>query len=248
MEASDPFATAAPGGAIADDPFADPPAGDIAAEIEAEPTGDIPQVDREGHPVEAPAPAEGADPAAAAAPVVDEDEQPVAPPQTPAPAQAPVESASDHMAGEAPAQPAAEPAEAPQEPAEEPAAPEPAPEPAAAEPEGDAPEPASPANGTGSRGGKGEMRHYKCLYQTGAKQWTEFPLDGELPEGLKVVNVEGEAYYEARNNDHATRIAYALLGTPQEGATVWPVPRGAFKPKRVKPAPPKPESTRLVIS
>jgi hypothetical protein len=39
-----------------------------------------------------------------------------------------------------------------------------------------------------------------------------------------------------------------VLGQPVEGAMVWPAPEGAFKPKKVKPAAPKPERTRLEIS
>lgn len=240
MEASevtnDPFAAAAPG-AVADDPFADPAPGgeDIAAEVAATPTGDLPVVDREGAPVAPPAPAEGEDPAAGAPAVVNEDETPLA---APVPAQS-VEQDAARDAGQSSAVPAQEP---PVEPSQAPQAPQEAPQPAA--------QPAAADGGGMAEAAKpkGEMRHYKCLQQTADKQWTEFALSGELPEGVKVVSIDGEPFFEARNQDHATRICYALLGTPTEGTTVWPVPKGAFKPKRVKPAPPSPERTRLVIS
>lgn len=104
---------------------------------------------------------------------------------------------------------------------------------------------------TGPRGGKGEMRHYKLLYQTGPAQWTEYDLsklnDAE-DTGIKVVKVDEELWYEARNNEHANRLGYTIVGRPKEGARIFPVPRGAYKPKTVKPAPPKPERERVVIS
>jgi hypothetical protein len=251
-QGGDPFADAAPGGPAAD-PFADPPTveGDLAAEVAATPAEEPPIVNREGEPAEPPAPADGPDPAAA---------------------QPPVESAADtgelnapadHMAAEPPAAPE-EAAQPPEEPQATPAPPEvaaappqAAPEPPAAPEAAAAPEqtPAAPAASepdaeatTPPARGKGEMRHYKAFYQTGTNAWAEYPLTGEPPDGVKVVQVEGEAFFEARNNDHATRIAFALLGQPQDGVTVWPVPKGAYKPKRVKPAPPRPERTRLEIS
>lgn len=238
---NDPFADAAPGGAVADDPFADaPPADDLSAEVAQEATADIPVVNREGESVTPPPPAEGADPAAAAPAVVDEAEAPVVPAVPEAPVEAPQAPVEAPAAPEAPVE-APQPPQEPETPAEAPAA---APQPAAA--------PAPAENGSAASQDapkpKGEMRHYKALYQTAEKQWTEFPLTGELPEDVKVVTVEDELYFEARNNDHATRIAYVLLGQPEAGVTVWPVPKGAFKPKRVKPAPVRPERTRLEIS
>lgn len=146
-----------------------------------------------------------------------------------------------------------QPAETQQEPQE---APEPSEE---AAPQGDAAEapqeaqeaPQQPqeSNGrtaVGPRGGKGELRYYKIAYQTGPSSWEFHTLD-TVPEGVETEIVEGEKWVKARNNEHALRLGYAVLGAPQDGVTVWPVPKGAYKPKRVKPAPPKPERTRLVI-
>jgi hypothetical protein len=160
-------------------------------------------------------------------PVVDREGEPVAPPE----ANVEVEGTAqpDPPVEEPPAAPQST-VEAPQEPGEPPAQPK-------------------TQNGPGPRGGKGTMRHYKILFQTGPRQWTEHPLEGELPEGVKVhTDAKGERWIEARNNDHATRVAYVVLGQPVEGAMVWPAPEGAFKPKKVKPAAPKPERTRLEIS
>lgn len=102
---------------------------------------------------------------------------------------------------------------------------------------------------TGPRGGKGEMRHYKLLYQTGPATWTEFDLKS-VPEdaGITVVNVANEVWFEARNNEHANRLGFTIVGRPSEGARIFPVPRGAYKPKTVKPAPPQPARERVVIS
>lgn len=111
-------------------------------------------------------------------------------------------------------------------------------------------EPESGSNGrTGPRGGKGDMRHYKLLYQTGPLQWTEFDLT-TVPDdaGIQVVKVDEEQWFEARNNEHANRLGFTIVGRPKEGARIFPVPRGAYKPKRVAPAPPKPERERVVIS
>lgn len=252
---TDPFATeAVPPGfpPAADDPFADtPPAADeIAAEAPTAdaPAGDIPVVDREGAPVapgpldalvgeQAPPPAEEP-PAAPEAPAAP-SEVPEAPAEPPVAPEAPAEAPVPHQ--EPPATPATQPTTT--EGAESAPGPE---EAAAAAAAATAPADTPPADAPKAKA-KGEMRHYKVLYRTGPTTWEEHPLT-DVPQGVSVVEVEGEKWIEARNNDHATRIAFAVLGSPQEGAEVWPAPRGAFKPKKVNPAPPAPERTRLVIS
>lgn len=229
MEAADPFADSAPGAEIEDDPFAQ---ADEAA------TAEPPTVNREGAPVEAAAPPETPVPAV---------EDPATPAPAEAPAEAPAAPVEQPPAPEPPAAPAA-PAPAP---AEAPAAPAPAPEqpaaPAAPAPaeEGDQGE-APPAAEAAADNDK-QIRHYKPMYQTGEKQWTEATLDNP-PEGVTVVTIDGEQFIEARNNEHALRLSYAVIGSPREGASIWPVPRGGYKPKRVKPAAPRPERERLEIS
>jgi hypothetical protein len=224
MEAADPFADAAPAAEIEDDPF---------AQADAPATAEPPVVDREGQqvpaeqpvpPVEDPAQAPAAPPA----------EQPPEPPAAPAPEPPAAPAPAPDPAPEPPAAPAA-PQEAPQQPqegqqGEAPAAAEAAEEPPAAEGSSDK-----------------QIRHYKVMFQTAQNQWTEASLD-EPPEGVKVVTIDGLKFMEARNNEHALKLAYAVIGAPREGATIWPVPRGGFKPKRVKPAAPKPERERLEIS
>lgn len=104
--------------------------------------------------------------------------------------------------------------------------------------------------------GKSPVRYYKVLYQTGEKQWTEADLkkakDGNTSVSANIVTLEGEdsgeLWLAARNNEHAVRLSWAILGTPKEGVTTMPVPKGAWKPKRIAPAPPQPERERLVIS
>ncbi len=57
-----------------------------------------------------------------------------------------------------------------------------------------------------------------------------------------------ELWFEARNNEHANRLGFAIMGRPKDGCQIFPVPRGAWKPKTVKPAPPAPARERVVIS
>lgn len=252
----DPFAgTAAP----AADPFAGAPA--EATQPPAEEPGqdaspEIPTVDREGAVVETPAtPAEvaadEATPAAeeAAAEAATEAEAAVALPEAPEEPQTATDGGQ-----EPPSSPPAAPAEAPEAAAEAETPAE-----AAATASEDATEteaataPAPTTSGasegaTGPRGGKGELRQYKLLYQTGEAQWTQFPLDPSAEGQSEFVKlVDGEPWMMARNNDHAKRIAFQLLGRPAQGVFLFPVPKGAWKPSRVKPAPPRPERERLVI-
>lgn len=56
-----------------------------------------------------------------------------------------------------------------------------------------------------------------------------------------------ELWFEARNNEHANRLGFAIMKNPKDGCHIFPVPRGAWKPKHVKPAPPRPERERVVI-
>jgi hypothetical protein len=68
----------------------------------------------------------------------------------------------------------------------------------------------------------------------------------------EVTEGEGDAaekkrYLVARNNEHAYKLAYHLVGSPQGGATLLPLPKGSWRPRRVAPAPPRPERERLVI-
>lgn len=255
----DPFA-----GQGDDDPFASTVTTDPAAEVEATdpaaeaPGGDIPVVDREGQPAEASALADQLDPPTPPTQQAPEEietayeakdaEQPAPPveeaqeaaqaaqegdgaPEQPEEPQTPPVVAGEGQGSPADAQEASEGAQAPSETPETPKDPS-----------------AVPA--TGPRGGKGEMRRYKLLYQTAARQWTEYDLstvDGPKL-GVTIVTENGEPWMLARNNEHANRIAFAVLGRPKDGVFAFPVPRGAWKPKRIKPKPPEPARERLDIS
>lgn len=186
-----------------------------------EPEADLPIVDREGDPVEPPAPV-------AAARAVEDREPAEAPsaPETPVePAQEPQEAAPQAVAAPEDDEPAGEPSE------------------------DDA------ATSAGPRGGKGPMRLYKLLYQTAPMTWTEYDLATVQIDGVDIRTTgeeeEGEEiehWIAARNNDHANRVAFAILGRPTQGVRAFPVPRGAWKPKTIKPVPPKPDREILVIS
>lgn len=106
-------------------------------------------------------------------------------------------------------------------------APEP---PAAAEA---APAPAEEPQGTS------KIRQYHILYQTGPGQWTEAEWEGETGGKTKIV--------QARNNEHALRQAFSILGEPEAGVTILTVPASGFKPKRLKRKPVVPR-TALDIS
>lgn len=115
-------------------------------------------------------------------------------------------------------------------------------------------EPETPASGTGPRGGSSPLRNYKILYETASGQWTEVKLDPEnSPDGVTVVTLKDEEkgtedqWVEARNNDHALRIGYVLLGRPDQGARILPIPHGGWKARLVRKAPPRPERERLEI-
>jgi hypothetical protein len=249
---ADPFAEAP---AAEADPFAESagdPADEVAAETPAEetPAEDIPVVNAEGERIDAPA-ADGSSEVAdalaaeaAAEPTPEPEpgaEEAQDPPEAAAAPESAAEAPQEGDEAETPAQPAVA-AEEPQEGAQAAAQPP-------VEPQGQTPPADTPPPATGPRGGKGEMRYYKVLYQTGPKQWTEFDLAG-VGDPLKqhITTQDGEAWLLARNNEHAVRLAFAVVGSPEQGATVFPVPKGAYKPKRVKPAAPKPERTRLEIS
>lgn len=76
-----------------------------------------------------------------------------------------------------------------------------------------------------AKGGKSEMRRYRLLYQTGEKGWEE----AEWEEDGKPTRV-----IDARNADHARRLAWPILGRPENGVTVLPIPDSAWKPKRLQ--------------
>jgi hypothetical protein len=172
---------------------------------------------------------QGIDPAAT------DDPQPPEPGAVPA--QAPEQSAAQ------------QPAEQPQAPAEAPAQPEAAPEPQAAPQASPAPaQQAAEGDGNGDAKKAKQMRHYVVLMQTGPDQFTKLDLRGkdytkeiEEEDGTKAI------YLEARNNDHAYKLAYHLVGSPRDGATLLPLPKASWRPRRVAPAPPQPERERLVI-
>lgn len=223
----DPFADAAT------DPFAgvDAPLDDPSQEIATE--AGVPEPGAEGVQEAAALPSPDAQ-QAEAPPIVDREGEVVAP--------GPLATTPED-------EPAAEP-EAPVEPPQAtPAEPAPAPAPAAA---------AVPPPRTGA---KPPDRHYKLLYQTGEDPvtWTEFDLSS-VPDNIGVTIVtlaedvkEGEParseqWILARNNEHANKLAFAMLGRPAGGVRAFPVPRGGWKPKMIKPAAPKPERERLEIS
>lgn len=243
VETADPFAQQ--GDIIVEDaPVADPFATGDEQTATPDASPDLPVVNREGEPV--------------AAPVFDPVTQTL---QKPADQDAPIEAQDvPAAADDAPAAP-----EAPEAAVDAPEAPQEAQEPETATDGGEQPpqeppvapptpaEPTGAAGGeetatTGPRGGKGEMRFYKLLYLTGESQWTEHKLDPQHPEhGEYIALIDGEPWMKARNNDHAKRIGYTLLGRPKDGVRLFPVPKGAWKPSTVKPAPPKPERESLVI-
>lgn len=145
------------------------------------------------------------DPGPPAPPVVNKEGEPVEPQ-----VETPAEGEGD---GTVQPLPATETPEAtPEPPAVAEAAPAPAQEP---------PAPAQEPKGTSP------MRQYHILYQTGPNQWTEAEWAGDGGGKTKIV--------QARNNDHALRQAFVILGQPKEGVTVLPVPVSGFKPKRLKP-------------
>lgn len=108
----------------------------------------------------------------------------------------------------------------------------PAPEP---QPPAPAPEPQASANGQqapaeAATGSKSPLRQYRLLYQTGPKTWEEHEW---MDEGAQVPT----RILEARNNEHVIRQAFDLLGQPDGGVTVLPVPESSFKPKRLQRKP-----------
>lgn len=160
----------------------------------------------------------GEDPFAGGAepPIVNKEGDPVepqAPPEPQAPAEVPDAPAAE-------TQPIS--AQDPSEPVDDPT-PDPAPEPAAAGGGADAPAdaPAEP---------KSPMRRYRILYQTAPDQWTEAEWDETEGKG----KAKKTRICHARNNEHALRLAFGILGEPENGVTVLPVPDSGFKPKRLK--------------
>ncbi len=227
----DPFATPAEA-----DPFAEGPSS-VALADEIGGTETEQTIEPAGIPSEA----------AAGLPTVDAEGNVIAPAQAPQePVAVPEAAQAPPVVAPAPAAPAAAtpaPAEAAVAPATPPAA-------------GDRP--------PGPRGGKGEMRHYKLLYVSAEGQFTIADLS-KVPDdsGITVVKLDkepnekdskpvpgdvGELWFEARNNEHANRLGFTIMGRPKDGVHIFAVPRGAWKPRFVKPAPPQPARERVVIS
>lgn len=258
------------GGAPADDPFEGGPAADPfeeASAASAEPPADVPAAD-ESEPL-----APTADPAASEAipaadiPVVDKEGAPVEP-QTAVPANphdppAPPLPATATAAGRAKAaeEASAQAAESAQDGAQGDEAADDGAAPLSDSERGQATE-GSGSRGPGQRGEEGDdaqdggsgeeeaasgkqTRYYKALYQTADKGWTEVDLSN-APADQKTV-LDGEEFLVARNNDHARRLLFNILGRPDAGVTVNPIARASWKPKRVRVAPPKPDRERLEI-
>lgn len=224
-----------------------------------------PVVNREGETIEVPpeeghtAPSQAAVEEAQSGPLdttpEDRGEDPAATddPQPPDPSQ-PVPQPPEQSAAAPPPQPpeqsapapASEPPSGPHGPPGKPAKP-PASKPPA-KPSQSAPP--APANGNGEQEPRKpkQLRHYVVLMQTGPAEFTKIDLRGkdytkeiEEEDGTKAI------YLEARNNDHAYKLAYHLVGSPRDGATLLPLPKASWRPRRVAPAPPQPERERLVI-
>ena len=251
---ADPFAASAP--QPTDDPFANPPAAPVAEAAPqpavpdpVEQAAAIPVVDKEGQAV-TPGPLETTpedrgepEPVPAPAPV---QETPPAPPaEAPAPAPAPPPPPAPEPTPEPPVpEPTPAPAPEPEPQPEPPAPPAPAPAPD--------PDPDPPAAQAESSGGGKEVRYYKVLYQTGEHQFTVADLTGKpnVVE-LEVEYVKGqkkkEKFIEARNGDHALKLAFVAVGRPVAGVTLLIIPKGSYKPRPVKAAPPSPERERLTI-
>lgn len=144
-------------------------------------------------------------------------------------------------------EPPAPPAEA-EQPAAQEAAPEPEPEPEASA----AAAPVAEQRQPDAAGKKSPVRYYKVLYQTGSEQWTEAKLPSPDENHNIVLRTSKKTgsparWLAARNNEHALRLAFAVLGSPTEGVTVLPIPEGGWKPKRIAPET-QPERVRLAIS
>ncbi len=246
----DPFATAA-----TVDPFAAAPA-DLAEEVSAE----IPTVNREGDVIAPPeAPQEPAPAPAVPEPVATTEAAPE-PPQEPAQAPAPPPEAAVIAAQAAAVAP---PAEA----AAEPPAPAGARSPG---PRGGKGEMryyklfylSSPDTYTvfDLASVPDDIGVTVCRYapqkeldEIAAKREKAKTATGEEKAKLEadaraLESLHKELWFEARNNEHANRLAFAIMGRPKEGAQIFPIPRGAWKPKTVKPAPPAPARERVVIS
>lgn len=235
----DPFEDAAGPVATEADPFADdaPPEETTLGEQEGASagleSGEGADIDIHA-PVDPPAPASAIDPDI---PLVDREGQPAAPAdeQPDVPNQG--DTAAHDAATEAPAPeeapPTPEPQTAPDGGQQPPQAPPAAPPATEGQPEAAA---ASEAASGGEQGGEAQdsknvMRFYHVMYQTAANQWTDL----ELNEGMEhVVLLDGEPWLRARSADHARRIAWPLLGRPEQGVTVVAVAKGGWAPKRIK--------------
>lgn len=106
----------------------------------------------------------------------------------------------------------------------------------------------STGEGDSGGGSKAVFRRYKILYQSGENDWTVADLS-EVPDGIEVQKREGdgEEFIMARNADAGRRLAWSVLGRPQGGVRVNLVAESSWKPKLLRPAPPKPSTERLEI-
>lgn len=245
-------------------------ADEIAAEsvTEAPPTADLPIVDKEGDPVAPPAAQE---PAPAPEPVQEAPEPPAAP-QEPVQAPPAAETAAPPQPATAPpappvqppAQPTTGPADAAPAPATTPAAPH------ETRPRGGKGEMryykllymSGPDQWTQCDLSKVDpesgvvvckVAPQKELEDIAEKNTAMKDAKGDALAKLQsevrsLTALHQELWFEARNNEHANRLGFTIMGRPKDGALIFPVPRGAWKPKNVKPAPPKPERERVVIS
>lgn len=230
----DPFAAGQPEGG---DPFAqsDPTSfgeSDLAEEIAADDVSEAPAQE------------------AAEPPLVNREGAAVQKTETPVPA--PVAAAVAAQAAEAAQAPAEAPAPAPDQEAPQaaPAAQEapPAPAPATEAASGSGTPPAAPPAQPQTDAAKGELRRYQVLYQTAPAQWTEADLADAESKEISTVTEDGVTWLLARNADHARRLAWTLLNRPEGGVTVNAVAQSSWKPKRIRPATPKPDRERLEIS
>lgn len=216
----------------------------------------VPTVNREGEAVEVePEPGHTAPSEAAVAEVApgplettpeDQGTDPAATdnPQPPEPGAVPAQ-APEQSAAQQPVQSEPRPAEAP---AEAPAQPEAAPAPQAAPQASPAPAASNDGNGDDDGKKKKQQRHYVLLMQTSVDGFTKIDLKGkEYTEEIEEEDGTKNVYLVARNNDHAYKLAYHLVGSPRDGATLLPLPKASWRPRRVAPAPPQPERERLVI-
>jgi hypothetical protein len=212
----------------------------VAAEVAAEPTEDLPVVvDREGQRIDVPDTMTAAGRARAA----EEGAAEASPAEAQPAAEAPQEAQEGAEASEATE-------EAPEPQADGDGAGEPPKPPTAAA----APDP-TPTRRRHPRPRRASCGCTSCSTSPAPATWQEADL-ANLPADLKqyvgkdpkdTENKDG-LFIKARNNDHARRLAFTIMGRPADGVTVELVARTSWKPVRLHVAPPEPSRERLVIS